>query len=106
MRSHRERLINHLDHVLKELDKGLGYLKQFKLWIEECEVQLAKLQYRELMEKLLEVDRRAAGILPTCKSSCAERHLLRLLTFMDVSRILRLKFDCVTFAVLWLISSY
>ena len=106
MKNHRERLINHLDHVLKELDKGLGYLKQFKLWIEEREIQVAKLQYGELMEKLLEVDRRVADIPPTCKSSCAERHLLRLLTFVDVLRILRLKFVCVMFAVLWLSSCF
>ena len=99
MRNHRERLIRHLDHLLKELDKGLGYLKQFKLWIEEHEIQVAKQQYGELMEKLLEVDRRATGIPTTCKSSCAERHLPRLLTFTDVPRILHLKFDCITFAV-------
>lgn len=67
MRSHREQLIRRLEHVLGELDQGVGYLKRFKLWIEEHDVQLAKAQYGELMKTLLEVDRREVEVtvLPT-----------------------------------------
>jgi len=60
MRDHREYLIRHLDRVLKELDRGLGYFKQSKLWTNEDDIQLAKAQYGELMEKLLELDGREA----------------------------------------------
>ena len=66
MESHRECLIGHLNHVLAELDRGLGYFKEFKLWVDGHDIQLAKTQYGELRDKLIEVDRRERGT-PTCK---------------------------------------
>ena len=66
MEGHRECLIDHLNHVLRELDRGLGYFKQFKLWVDWNDIQLAKAQYGELRDKLMELDRRERGI-PTCK---------------------------------------
>ncbi|KAF9778945.1 hypothetical protein BJ322DRAFT_463948 [Thelephora terrestris] len=47
-RVHREELVNHLDRVLKQLDLGLGYLRQYNLWIDEEDVQRAKGQYAKL----------------------------------------------------------
>jgi hypothetical protein len=68
MRENRRHLIAHLDHVLGELDLGLGYFKQFKLWMDENDIQLAKAQYGELREKLLEVDRREMEpVTTTCE---------------------------------------
>lgn len=68
MGNHRDDLIKHLDHVLGELDRGLGYLKQHRLWIDEDDVRRAKDQYGRLKEVLLEVDRGAMEVL-TCTSS-------------------------------------
>jgi hypothetical protein len=65
---HREDLIKRLDHVLEQLDRGLGYLQQHRPSIDEREVQLAKNQYGELKDVLLEVDREAKRTL-TCTPS-------------------------------------
>ena len=56
MRGHREDLINHLDQVLKQLERGLGFLRQYNLWIDEEDVQRAKGQYEKLREILRGLD--------------------------------------------------
>ena len=59
MRHHREDLIKRLDHVIGQLDRGLGYIRQHKSWMHEDIFQEAKVQYRILREALLEVGRAA-----------------------------------------------
>ena len=59
---HREVLIERLDHVLGELDKGSEHFKRQEppnVW----HIQEAREQYGELKELLLEVDREALAIL-------------------------------------------
>jgi hypothetical protein len=63
MGHHREDLINRLGHVLEQLDRGLGYFKQYMPSIDEGKIQRTKDQYRELEEVLLEVDREATKTL-------------------------------------------
>ena len=65
---HREELVKRLDHILKQLDEGLVYLRLYKLWIEEDDVQWAKAQYGELREVLLGMDTTEMRRIPTCKS--------------------------------------
>lgn len=56
MRHHREHLIERLDHVLRQLSRGLGYLRQHKREIDEGQIRLAKEQYRRLKKVLLEIN--------------------------------------------------
>ena len=56
MEGHRKDLITHLDHILQQLDRGLGYLRQHKLWIEQHDVQMAKAQYQRFRQDLLQMD--------------------------------------------------
>ena len=58
MRHHRKDLINRLDHVLGQLDRGLGYLRQHKQWMNEWSLQQAKERYGMIRGVLLDVDRR------------------------------------------------
>ena len=58
MRDHRKDLIKRLDHVLGQLDRGLGYLRQHKPWMDELFLQQAKEHYGMIRGVLLEVDRR------------------------------------------------
>jgi hypothetical protein len=67
-RVHREELVNHLDHVLKQLDLGLGYLRQYNLWIDEEDVQRAKGQYAKLKGILHGLDEGETEN-PTCEPS-------------------------------------
>jgi len=60
---HRRALVERLDHVLRQLDRGPQYLKQSKSWISEAGVQLAKERYNQLKYTVLEVDREATEIL-------------------------------------------
>ena len=60
---HREGLIERLDHVLGQLARGLGYLKQHKPSITENHIQTAREQYGELKRVLLEVDGEAVNTL-------------------------------------------
>ena len=60
---HREVLIQRLDHVLGELDKGLDHLKQQKPSLDKYHIPRAGERYGPLREELLEVDRRALEIL-------------------------------------------
>ena len=56
MEDHRKDLIKHLDYVLQQLNQGLGYLRQHKLWIEQDDVQRAKAQYQTFRQDLLQMD--------------------------------------------------
>ena len=58
MRHHRTDLIQRLDHVLAQLDRGLEYFQQHKLGFDEDHIQGGKNQYRKLRETLLEMDSR------------------------------------------------
>lgn len=59
MRGHREDLIEHLDHVLGQLDRGLEYLQQQKPRLYPMLYQEAKEGYKMIRDVLLEVDRGA-----------------------------------------------
>jgi len=59
----REVLVERLDHVLGQLDRGPEHLEQSNWSIDEFGVQLAKEQYMGLKEAVLEVDMDATEIL-------------------------------------------
>ena len=59
---HRKALTDHLEHILGELEQGLGHLQREKPWIDVGHVQRAKAQYQKLKDMLYEMD----GI-STCK---------------------------------------
>lgn len=54
---HREDLVLHLDRVLEELDRGLRYFQQHNPNLCARDIRRTKLQYMELREVLLRVDR-------------------------------------------------
>ena len=76
MGRHREDLINRLDYVLEELDRGLGYLKQHKSCIDEDYIRTAKAQYEGLRRMLLEVDGEAVDTLARMSSRLTDFALL------------------------------
>ena len=63
MEGHRRELIKHLDHVLEQLDRGLGYLQQYSPDISGPDIQVTKERYEEFRKLLLELDREAVGVL-------------------------------------------
>lgn len=62
---HREDLIKRLDHILKQLDWGLGHLGHHKPSLHEDDIQRAKEQYSELKRVLLDVDEEETNMLLT-----------------------------------------
>ena len=56
MWGHRVDLVKRLDHVLGQLDRGLGYLNQHDPQIDQYHVRTALTQYRRLKEVLLDAD--------------------------------------------------
>ena len=58
MRHHWTDLIQRLDHVLAQLDRGLEYIQQHKLQFNEDDLWWGKRKYRELRETLLEMNNR------------------------------------------------
>jgi hypothetical protein len=56
MRHHRADLLQQLDHVIGQLDRGLEYLKQHNPVFNEAYLQRTKHQYQYLREILLEMD--------------------------------------------------
>jgi len=56
MGRHRADLAQRLDHILEQLDRGLGYLEEHGPNLDECSRQGMKCQYRKLREVLLEID--------------------------------------------------
>ena len=70
---HREDLLERLDQVLAQLDRGSEHLKQQKPTIEEAGVQVAKGQYGALKKVLLEVGDR--GAMETLTRTLPNMHL-------------------------------
>ena len=66
MEDHRKDLITHLDHILQQLNQGLRYLRQHKLWIEQHDVQMAKAQYQTFRQDLLQMDGVSVAV-PICE---------------------------------------
>ena len=64
MRHHREDLIERLDHIQGQLDRGFEYLQQYRRRILEEDVVRMRQQYGRLKEALVEVERRAMEVLP------------------------------------------
>ena len=54
---HRDGLIKRLDHVQKQLDRGLEYIKQHQPWIFQRNIKMRKEGYSRLKNVLLEVDK-------------------------------------------------
>ena len=52
---HREPLVERLDYILGQLDRGLEYFKHHKPTLREGTIRLMKEQYAELKEVLLEI---------------------------------------------------
>ena len=48
MEHHQEDLLQHLDHILAQLDLGLGHLKQHKPSLDEDDIQQMREQYKKL----------------------------------------------------------
>ena len=68
MGQHREDLVQRLDHVLGELDRGLEYFKlRTTAFDSEDDIRGAKEGYAKLKNVLLEVERDAALKTPPCK---------------------------------------
>ena len=63
MNSHRADLLQRLDHVLEQLDKGLEYLQQRRPGLDFGQWESSLLYYRPLKQNLLEVDQRALKVL-------------------------------------------
>lgn len=59
MGGHREDLLRHLDHVLSQLDLGLGHLRRDEPSLNGGDIEYMKYEYGELKEVLLGVDREA-----------------------------------------------
>jgi len=68
MECYRKELLQHLDHVLGQLELGLDHLQQHVPDLEECNIQRMQGQYGQLKEVLLEVDKEAIELL-ICESS-------------------------------------
>ena len=62
MGHHREDLIKQLDHVLGQLDRGLGYLQRHNRKIGRFHIRRLKEEYGELKKVLQEVDGEEANI--------------------------------------------
>ena len=60
---HWEKLLQHLDHIVEQLEQGLKYLQQCDPSLDGYNIGLRQGQYRQLKEVLLEVDREAVDLL-------------------------------------------
>lgn len=63
MGDHRMELIQRLDHVLGQLDRGLGHLKQHNPELGKFDLWKMKRRYRKLRELLLEAERRTSSLM-------------------------------------------
>ena len=63
LRHHREDLVERLDHVLGQLDRGLGYIEQHQPDINPYQLHRAKMDYKMLKEVLLEVEQESLGFV-------------------------------------------
>ena len=78
---HREGLIQRLDHVLEQLDRGVEYLNQWNHYLDELDIQEMKDQYGSLKEILLETNIRTEA------NACTSYPMimfLRILTQSDI----------------------
>jgi len=82
--SHRAELVQRLDEVIGELDKGLEYLQRDVPGLQEWELRERKGEYEELRRILKEIPE--APEIPTCMSSRLINHF-DLLTLVDTHRI-------------------
>ena len=78
--SHRAELVQRLDEVIGELDKGLEYLQRDRPDLGEGELQFKKEQYEELRKILKEI--LEAPEIPTCMSP-RSINLFNLLTVVE-----------------------
>ena len=85
MGRHREALVKQLDHVLGQLDRGLGHFTQQNPLIGERHIRIARKRYGELRKVLLEVDKEASEILT--RTSFRLINLFDLLIPTDLHRI-------------------
>ena len=60
MGHHRTDLIQRLDHILGQLDRGLEYFQQHKPWFDEYDLQKRSNRYRKLRETLVEINSRTS----------------------------------------------
>ena len=60
---HRDDLIEHLDNVQEQLDRGVEYFQQHNPEINEYHIQHSKEQYEGLKNVLMEVDKTVMGTL-------------------------------------------
>ena len=63
MGHHRGDLLRHLDHVLSQLDLGLGHLRLDEPSLNDSDIEYMKYEYGELKEVLLGADREALTAL-------------------------------------------
>ena len=85
MGDHRHDLVARLNHLLRQLTWGLGFIQQHNPLCGEDSIRTAKSQYGELKELLLEMDREALGALTRMPSELINH--LDLLNPVDVHRI-------------------
>ena len=85
MGRNREVLVKRLDHVLGELAKGLGHLKQQEPSLDEYHIPTAREDYKRLKDVLLEVDREALEILT--RTPFRLYNSFNLLTPADIHRM-------------------
>ena len=85
MNSHRADLLQRLDHILAELDRGLKHFQKYAPSLNRGHLRRSKIRYREFRETLLEVDREASEVL--IRTSPRSTALSELLTHTDVRRI-------------------
>ena len=87
---HRGDLLQHLDHILGQLDLGLEYLQQHKPRLNGSDLQQMEEQYGKLKEVLLKVDR----IALTCKHS---RLIILLIPLTPANTQVNSQRSCVQF---------
>ena len=63
MRVHRKELIERLDQIRVQLDRGLDHFKQYWPWIIELDLKEMKRDYGRLKMVLLEIGRDSARVL-------------------------------------------
>jgi len=61
MAPHRAELVQRLDHVLEQLDRGLEHIRQHDLRLGRLDLWWRKRQYKKLREGLLEAERRTSS---------------------------------------------
>ena len=68
MRHHRADLIQRLDDVLGQLDRGQKYFQKHKPWFDEFHIRMGKNQYRKLRETLMDMNSSMYALHRLCPS--------------------------------------